>query len=194
MDDEAAIDDMAQRFGQLTEAWLAGATVGRHKQTAEARPASQDAPLKRDEDDDQDHSPDHGAGAGALPRTADDRDRRRDGAAVRWRLGDLRPRQRRGLGEALYQVREALPTYRAHNEQAMAHAAIAFAKASFRRRMMAATSSIGPGATNMVTAAALAHVNRLPVLLPARRRLRQPRARPGAAAGRGFRRWHGLGQ
>ena len=47
----------------------------------------------------------------------------------------------------------------------MAHAAIAFAKASFRRRFMAATSSIGPGATNMVTAAALAHVNRLPVLL-----------------------------
>lgn len=70
-----------------------------------------------------------------------------------------------GLGEALYQVREQLPTYRAHNEQAMAHAAVAFGKASFRRRMMAVTSSIGPGATNMVTAAALAHVNRLPVLL-----------------------------
>ncbi|MBX9454099.1 MAG: 3D-(3,5/4)-trihydroxycyclohexane-1,2-dione acylhydrolase (decyclizing) [Mesorhizobium sp.] len=70
-----------------------------------------------------------------------------------------------GLGEALYQVRETLPTYRAHNEQAMAHAAIAYAKASFRRRMMAATTSIGPGATNLVTAAALAHVNRLPVLL-----------------------------
>jgi len=70
-----------------------------------------------------------------------------------------------GLGEALYQVRDELPTYRAHNEQGMAHAAIGFAKASFRRRFMAATSSIGPGATNMVTAAALAHVNRLPVLL-----------------------------
>jgi 3D-(3,5/4)-trihydroxycyclohexane-1,2-dione acylhydrolase (decyclizing) len=70
-----------------------------------------------------------------------------------------------GLGEALYGVREELPTYRAHNEQGMAHAAIAFAKASFRRRFMAATSSIGPGATNMVTAAALAHVNRIPVLL-----------------------------
>lgn len=70
-----------------------------------------------------------------------------------------------GVGEALYQVRDELPTYRAHNEQAMAHSAIAFAKASFRRRFMAATSSIGPGATNMVTAAALAHVNRLPVLL-----------------------------
>lgn len=69
-----------------------------------------------------------------------------------------------GMGEALYGVREKLPTYRAHNEQGMAHAAIGFAKASFRRRMMACTSSIGPGATNMVTAAALAHVNRLPVL------------------------------
>ena len=70
-----------------------------------------------------------------------------------------------GMGEALYGVREDLPTYRAHNEQAMAHAAIAFAKASRRRRMMACTSSIGPGATNMVTAAAVAHVNRLPLLL-----------------------------
>jgi 3D-(3,5/4)-trihydroxycyclohexane-1,2-dione acylhydrolase (decyclizing) len=69
------------------------------------------------------------------------------------------------LGEALWHARDALPTYRAHNEQAMAHAAIAYAKASRRRRMMACTSSIGPGATNMVTAAAVAHVNRLPVLL-----------------------------
>jgi 3D-(3,5/4)-trihydroxycyclohexane-1,2-dione acylhydrolase (decyclizing) len=70
-----------------------------------------------------------------------------------------------GFGEALYGVRDELPTYRAHNEQGMANAAIAFAKASFRRRFMAVTSSIGPGATNMVTAAALAHVNRLPLLL-----------------------------
>src|SRR5207247_6105019 len=69
-----------------------------------------------------------------------------------------------GIGEALYAEREKLPTYRAHNEQAMAHAAIAYAKANMRRRMMACTTSIGPGATNLVTAAALAHVNRLPVL------------------------------
>ncbi|HEY1930599.1 MAG TPA: 3D-(3,5/4)-trihydroxycyclohexane-1,2-dione acylhydrolase (decyclizing) [Acetobacteraceae bacterium] len=69
------------------------------------------------------------------------------------------------LGEALYGVRDTLPTFRAHNEQAMAHAAIAYAKTLRRRRMMACTSSIGPGATNMVTAAALAHVDRLPVLL-----------------------------
>jgi 3D-(3,5/4)-trihydroxycyclohexane-1,2-dione acylhydrolase (decyclizing) len=70
-----------------------------------------------------------------------------------------------GLGEALYQAREALPTFRAHNEQGMALAAIAFAKAKNRRQMMACTTSIGPGALNMVTAAAVAHVNRLPVLL-----------------------------
>ncbi|MEW6706346.1 MAG: 3D-(3,5/4)-trihydroxycyclohexane-1,2-dione acylhydrolase (decyclizing) [Pseudomonadota bacterium] len=70
-----------------------------------------------------------------------------------------------GLGEALHAEREALPTYRAHNEQGMAHAAIGYAKAHFRRRIMAVTTSIGPGATNLVTAAALAHVNRLPVLL-----------------------------
>jgi 3D-(3,5/4)-trihydroxycyclohexane-1,2-dione acylhydrolase (decyclizing) len=69
------------------------------------------------------------------------------------------------LGEALYAVRDVLPTLRAHNEQAMGHAAVAFAKASFRRRMMACTTSIGPGATNLATAAAVAHVNRLPVLL-----------------------------
>jgi 3D-(3,5/4)-trihydroxycyclohexane-1,2-dione acylhydrolase (decyclizing) len=70
-----------------------------------------------------------------------------------------------GLGEALYGLRDVLPTLRAHNEQAMAHAAVAFAKACNRRRMMACTTSIGPGATNLATAAALAHVNRLPLLL-----------------------------
>ncbi|MCW5667420.1 MAG: 3D-(3,5/4)-trihydroxycyclohexane-1,2-dione acylhydrolase (decyclizing) [Piscinibacter sp.] len=70
-----------------------------------------------------------------------------------------------GLGEALWEQRAALPTFRAHNEQAMAHAAVAYAKANFRRRIMAVTTSIGPGATNLVTAAAMAHVNRLPVLL-----------------------------
>ncbi len=70
-----------------------------------------------------------------------------------------------GMGEALFHARDTLPTWRAHNEQAMAHAAVAFAKASRRRRMAAVTTSIGPGATNLVTAAALAHVNRLPVLL-----------------------------
>jgi 3D-(3,5/4)-trihydroxycyclohexane-1,2-dione acylhydrolase (decyclizing) len=69
-----------------------------------------------------------------------------------------------GLGEALHAHKDQLPTYRGQNEQTMAHAAIAYAKAKGRRNAMAVTSSIGPGATNMVTAAALAHVNRLPVL------------------------------
>lgn len=70
-----------------------------------------------------------------------------------------------GIGEALYQVRDQLPTYRGHNEQSMAHIAIAFAKARQRQQVMVATSSIGPGATNMVTAASVAHVNRIPLLL-----------------------------
>ena len=70
-----------------------------------------------------------------------------------------------GLGEALQAERAALPTFRAHNEQAMAHTAVAYAKAQFRERAMAVTTSIGPGATNLVTAAALAHVNRLPLLM-----------------------------
>ncbi|WP_312409098.1 3D-(3,5/4)-trihydroxycyclohexane-1,2-dione acylhydrolase (decyclizing) [Comamonas sp.] len=70
-----------------------------------------------------------------------------------------------GLGEALAAERHTLPTLRAHNEQGMAHAAVAYAKAQFRQRIMAVTTSIGPGATNLVTSAALAHINRLPVLL-----------------------------
>ncbi|RYG90953.1 3D-(3,5/4)-trihydroxycyclohexane-1,2-dione acylhydrolase (decyclizing) [Loktanella sp. IMCC34160] len=69
-----------------------------------------------------------------------------------------------GLGEALHGMRDVLPTYRGHNEQTMAHTAIAYAKQLRRDRAMMVTSSIGPGATNMVTACALAYVNRLPVL------------------------------
>ncbi|CAI9119308.1 3D-(3,5/4)-trihydroxycyclohexane-1,2-dione acylhydrolase (decyclizing) [Brytella acorum] len=70
-----------------------------------------------------------------------------------------------GLGEALQEKRDALPTYRGHNEQGMAFAATAFSKAVRRRQVMAVTSSIGPGALNMVTAAGVAHVNRIPLLL-----------------------------
>ena len=70
-----------------------------------------------------------------------------------------------GLGEALHRAKDTLTTYRGHNEQTMAHAAIAYSKQLKRKRAMAVTSSIGPGALNMVTAAGLAHVNRLPVLL-----------------------------
>jgi 3D-(3,5/4)-trihydroxycyclohexane-1,2-dione acylhydrolase (decyclizing) len=69
------------------------------------------------------------------------------------------------LGEALEAVGDRLPTWRGQNEQTMAMAAVAFAKARRRRQIMVATSSIGPGATNMVTAAGIAHANRLPVLL-----------------------------
>jgi 3D-(3,5/4)-trihydroxycyclohexane-1,2-dione acylhydrolase (decyclizing) len=69
-----------------------------------------------------------------------------------------------GLGEALHAQRDSFPTYRGHNEQTMAHAAIAYAKQLGRRHAMMVTSSIGPGALNMVTAAGVAHVNRLPVL------------------------------
>jgi 3D-(3,5/4)-trihydroxycyclohexane-1,2-dione acylhydrolase (decyclizing) len=70
-----------------------------------------------------------------------------------------------GLGSALHEVREQLPTWRGQTEQGMALAAVAFARATDRRQVMAATSSIGPGALNMVTAAGVAHANRLPVLL-----------------------------
>jgi 3D-(3,5/4)-trihydroxycyclohexane-1,2-dione acylhydrolase (decyclizing) len=70
-----------------------------------------------------------------------------------------------GLGTALHAVRDQLPTWRGHTEQGMALAAVAYAKATDRRQVMAATSSVGPGALNMVTAAGLAHANRLPVLL-----------------------------
>src|SRR3979411_1605262 len=69
-----------------------------------------------------------------------------------------------GMGQALEQDRR-LRYYLCRNEQAMVHTAAAFAKASFRLRTLACTSSIGPGATNMVTGAALATINRLPVLL-----------------------------
>ncbi|MDQ4107427.1 MAG: thiamine pyrophosphate-binding protein, partial [Actinomycetota bacterium] len=69
------------------------------------------------------------------------------------------------LGDALEAVKDRFPTWRGQNEQSMAMAAIAFAKAKRRRQIMVATSSIGPGALNMVTAAGIAHANRLPLLL-----------------------------
>ncbi len=69
-----------------------------------------------------------------------------------------------GLGEALHGIKDVLPTYRGQNEQTMAHAAIAYSKQLGRAHAMMVTSSIGPGALNMVTAAGVAHVNRIPVL------------------------------
>jgi len=69
------------------------------------------------------------------------------------------------LGHALEEAKDELPTWRGQNEQGMALAATAYAKAMRRRQIMVATSSVGPGATNMVTAAGVAHANRLPLLL-----------------------------
>ena len=70
-----------------------------------------------------------------------------------------------GIGQALLQARDRLPSYFPRNEQAMVHTAAAFAKMSNRLRTLACTTSIGPGATNMITGAAGATINRLPVLL-----------------------------
>jgi 3D-(3,5/4)-trihydroxycyclohexane-1,2-dione acylhydrolase (decyclizing) len=70
-----------------------------------------------------------------------------------------------GLGQALLQARDRLPCYFPRNEQAMVHTAVGYAKMANRRRTLACTSSIGPGATNMLTGAAVATINRLPVLL-----------------------------
>ena len=69
------------------------------------------------------------------------------------------------LGEALYDHKDVLPTYRGQNEQGMGFAAAAYAKAHLRRRFMFCTASAGPGTANLLTSAALAHANRLPVLM-----------------------------
>ncbi len=69
------------------------------------------------------------------------------------------------LGEALYEHREALPLYRGQNEQSMGFAAAGYTKQWLRRRFMFCTASAGPGTSNLLTSAALAHANRLPVLM-----------------------------
>ena len=69
------------------------------------------------------------------------------------------------LGEALEAVQDTLPTWRGQNEQSMAFAAVGFAKAMVRRQIMVVTASIGPGTTNLLTAAGVAHTSRLPVLM-----------------------------
>lgn len=69
------------------------------------------------------------------------------------------------LGEALYDHRDTLPLYRGQNEQGMGFAAAAYAKYHLRRRFMFCTASAGPGTANLLTAAALAHANRLPMLM-----------------------------
>ncbi len=70
-----------------------------------------------------------------------------------------------GLGQALEEVGQDLPYYQGRNEQGMVHAAVAYAKMKNRLQTFVCTSSVGPGATNMITGAAVATVNRLPVLL-----------------------------
>ncbi len=69
------------------------------------------------------------------------------------------------LGEALYDHKDTLPLYRGQNEQGMGFAAAAYAKYHLRRRFMFCTASAGPGTANLLTSAALAHANRLPVLM-----------------------------
>jgi len=69
------------------------------------------------------------------------------------------------LGEALYGVQDTLPLYRGQNEQGMGFAAAAYAKAWLRKRFMFCTASAGPGTANLLTSAALAHANRLPMLM-----------------------------
>jgi 3D-(3,5/4)-trihydroxycyclohexane-1,2-dione acylhydrolase (decyclizing) len=70
-----------------------------------------------------------------------------------------------GIGQALHQYQKEMPYYQSRNEQAQVHTAVAYAKHKNRLQTFACTSSIGPGATNMLTGAALATVNRIPVLL-----------------------------
>ena len=70
-----------------------------------------------------------------------------------------------GIGEALDEFGEGLPFYNCKNEQSMVHTAIGYAKAMNRRATLACTASIGPGSTNMLTGAATATTNRIPVLL-----------------------------
>jgi 3D-(3,5/4)-trihydroxycyclohexane-1,2-dione acylhydrolase (decyclizing) len=69
------------------------------------------------------------------------------------------------LGEALYDARDTLPLYRGQHEQSMGFAAAAYAKQWLRQRMMFCTASAGPGTANLLTSAALAHANRLPMLM-----------------------------
>lgn len=70
-----------------------------------------------------------------------------------------------GMGQALYECGHSLPYYQPCNEQSMVHTALGYAKASQRLATLACSASIGPGSTNMVTGAATATINRLPVLL-----------------------------
>ena len=88
-----------------------------------------------------------------------------------------------GIGQALQQIPE-LRYYQTRNEQAMVHTAVAYAKMKNRLQTLVCTSSIGPGATNMITGAATATINRLPVLLLPGDIFARRNVAPGAAAAR----------
>ena len=87
-----------------------------------------------------------------------------------------------GIGQALHQYTDTFRFYQTRNEQSMVHTAAAFAKMSNRLRTFACTTSIGPGATNMITGAAGATINRLPVPLITGRHLFHPFSRPSFTA------------
>jgi 3D-(3,5/4)-trihydroxycyclohexane-1,2-dione acylhydrolase (decyclizing) len=115
---------------------------------------------------DTNHPADGGAGDRALPDEPVHRDRRR----VETRIcgggfGIFGHGNVPCLGEALYPVQDEMPLYRGQNEQSMGFAAAAYAKYHLRRRFMFCTASAGPGTANLLTASALAHANRLPMLM-----------------------------
>ena len=119
-----------------------------------------------EETHDQDHPPDHGAGRGEIPDAAEDRDRRRDRADLRRRVRHLRARQcRRASARRCIRCATSCRPIARRTSRAWPMPRSPLPRPASAAACMAATSSIGPGATNMVTAAALAHVNRLPVLL-----------------------------
>ena len=101
-----------------------------------------------------------------------------------------------GIGQALLQAEleepDALRYILGRNEQAMVHTAVAYARMKNRLQTYAVSTSVGPGATNMLTGAALATINRLPVLAAARRHLRRPQRFAAVARTRaaGLRRCH----
>ena len=145
--------------------------------------------------DDRHDPPDHRPGAGPLDdRAALGAARRHRGPAVPGVFAIFGHGNVLGLAPRCTRCGDELPTWRGQNEQGMALAAVGFARATDRRQVMAVTTSIGPGALNMVTAAGVAHANRLPMLLLPGRHLRRPGTRPGAPAGRALRRPDDVGQ
>ena len=135
-------------------------------------------PVTRPRQEGSDERPaDRVAGDRALPRGAVRRARRRRDTVLRRLLGHLRSRQRRRHrpGSARARARRETPATRctghvlryhqARNEQAMVHAAVGYARHRDRLSAFACSASVGPGSTNMVTGAALATINRIPVLL-----------------------------